>query len=314
MESIASSNGVVKEEKGVILILTLFLLPAIIIMLALAIDIGMFLLHRSSMQQAADSTTLAAVQNFDDFTVTAFAPSAPDITRFRDVKPIVLGMLRAQVLDDGGSRGLRPVNSDGVTSLTSGGSYGVGDGIHFDHIPSGNADTPIESRCFDLTNINEQDYPLHRSTCANFGNITVRLTRGARCYGPLTGSSRLRYFCSLEDLPEAPDLNNGVMGESLAWQWSNAVELEMRAAEIGTFFARAFLGDTVFSGVSSTSLSIQSISYLPMNPPQCSHPRCLTEVTSSGNVVPGVFQAQSMGDIPAGPGGSVRCVPIAGFR
>jgi hypothetical protein len=285
------------SEKGVVIILCVFLLPVIIIMLALAIDVGIYFLHRSSMQQAADAATLAAVQRFQTFRTRPNNPGDPFFepdpspVEFMDVKLVILAMFRAQaeIITNTGSdevpfrsRGLRSINQEGVDVLTRDGQV-----VFFDFI-STEVTNGLEDQCQVSTDL-DLNYAEHTSNCARFGNILTHVTRGSRCY-----DNGIRYFCSLENLQSM--ISGGSQDEVIlnSWQWANAIEMNMRADGINSFFARYIMGDNTIN------LSISSTSYLPLNPPECGHPAC-TDVFGLG---PGEF-----GTIPAGV-----CRPIQGFN
>jgi hypothetical protein len=256
------------RESGVVLVASLFLIPLVVIMLALAIDVGIFFLHRSSMQQVADASTLAAVQRFQHFK-TNVHDAPPSIVDFRDIKLIILAMFRAQATpvtsqssdqESFISKGMRSINQEGMDVLSSG-------NVAFDYAGGDNSPGSLTRSCgLGSPYLN---HPEHLSNCASFGNITVRVTRGVRCY-----DASVRYFCSLENL---------IGFDSDSWEWANAVELDMRADGISSFFSRAFLG------VTTSSISIQSTSYLPLNPPICGHPSCtMVFNTSNFNELQGV--------------------------
>ncbi len=243
-----------EEEKGVVLLLLIILIPVVIGMLGLAIDIGVFFLNRSSMQQTADAITLSGVQTFENYKTSPLDTFSPDVRDFKDVKIVVLAMLLAQVTteeyesSDGSlfTRGFRGINDEAVGALTD-------KSVFFNHAPALGA-SGFEAEC-EIGSVDLNHF-LHMSNCAKFGNVLIKVTRGVRCY-----SGNSRYFCSLEKM-------SGINPDS--WQFANSVELNIRVDGSGSFFARTFLG------ADNTDIGIHSGSYLGLNPPVCGQPDCDT--------------------------------------
>lgn len=258
------------EEKGVILILLVILMPAIVVMLGLAVDIGFFFLNRSSMQQSVDAASLGAVQTFQGYRTSSLDTHTPDIMSFRDVKVLILAMFLAQVTPETHtdpdnntfvSKGLRGINDEAIQALQN-------RTVMFNHLPLGGAQGFEQNCALGDYNLN---HPFHQSNCAKFGNVTMLATRGVRCYGGFT-----RYFCSLENLTGLnPD----------AWQYANSAQIDMRIDGVNSFFARAFLG------VQSSDIVVKSGSYLRFQSQVCGLPSCIDILGVDPTMIPTACQA-----------------------
>jgi hypothetical protein len=291
-----------ENEKGVILVLCVILLPAIVMMLALAIDLGMFFLHRAAFQQAADSSTLSVVPQFANFrTRVTDTPNMGIIEEdFKNIKPFVLAMLEAQTREvpDGNesNRGIRILSDDGRAMLATN-PDGTGQSARFIFTDIANPDIfqqPNAMLCRDSGSWNGptgQDYVGYNSNCVQLDNMILQITRGVRCYDQNT---QIRFFCSLEDLNRGDVINT-------SWEWANAVLLRGRVNGVASFFARAFMD------IQTTDMVVSSISYLPENPPICGQPLC-QEVFNDAAFDPASNQ------IPGVPEGNLnRCWPILGL-
>jgi hypothetical protein len=291
------------KEKGAILLICVILLPVIIMMLALAIDLGMFFLHRAAFQQSGDSITLSISPNLLNFKagVTQNVDRTLIEEDFKKIKPLALAMFEAQTREvrsgDEVNQGIRILSDTGRAEIDAGRT-------RFTFTDRNNPNIFIQEnamRCRQSGSwgggITNRDYVHYTSNCARIDNIILQVTRGVRCYDQRTG---VRYFCSLEDLGQG-DV------PATSWEWANAVLLRGRVNGVSSFFARAFMD------FESTDIVISSISYLPGNLQVCGQPLC-QDIFRDDLLFPGFEIDTANHTIPGVPEGNLkRCQPILGL-
>ncbi|HMO16450.1 MAG TPA: pilus assembly protein TadG-related protein [Oligoflexia bacterium] len=243
-------------SRGAILVKIAIMMVPIIALLSLAIDIGLLIVNRTNLQSAADSASLAAVDQLrpldtsvrdhndlsyrysDEKTMPQHLISRHRRDRlaisFANTKLALLAALKAY------SPNWRGINSVGKISLSS-------ETTKFSWYDAGCS----------VSNGRAPDYGEFNSTCARAGNVIVSQVRGIRCY-----DSGDRLFCPVEN-------------DSLNWFKANATYVELRLAGLPRYFAM------VVGANPNQSTIAASLSYLPeTSVPICSQPLCSVLVSN----------------------------------
>lgn len=246
-------NQVHKNESGAIYVLLAVLLPALFAFMALALDLGIYLVMQTNLQSAADTAVTAAVNHFsrmDTARLTAWGSTPPGKRNHRDIN-------------------FRYIPHEDPYPATN---YSPGYPLTYDQIIEmrrsrleidyNNAESAFfagllaHAQAGTLKGLNADAINALTSQTAGLGtngNMTLSFERGIRCY---RNADNVRVFCPLGGDPDN-------------WTYANAARMTMSVITEGKWFSK------ILPGALNPTINIFSWAYVPRQlGGECGAPTC----------------------------------------